>query len=297
LLIVTTTALTIGIAANTVMFGVVDQLLLRAPAHVVDPDRVKRVYYQQSYKGKISAQAVTAYPMIPQLRTKVSAYGEVAGTFRASVTLGRGPDARSVDVQLVSANYFGLLGVQPRLGRTFAASEDRVPQADRVALVSDRFWKSELGETTDVIGRRLYVADKDFVIIGVAPEGFRGIDRLNIDLWVPIGALATDMYGEGWHNTPNASWVQVIARLRSDATPELAETQSTGAYRALLREWKQPWRDSTGRVVVGPVVATRTPNGLSPEGKGRQQLGRLRVRSRPRCRRDGAITERAIRYR
>ncbi|MES2522611.1 MAG: ADOP family duplicated permease [Gemmatimonadota bacterium] len=267
LLLVTTITLTIGIAATTVMFSVVDQLLLQPPPGVSEPESVKRIYYQGTRKGRTSTQSVTPYPMISKLRESVPAFGDVAGSFRSSVTLGRGVGARNIDVQLVSGNYFRLLGVRPQLGRTFVDAEDRVPITDRVAVVSDAFWRSELAGATDVLGRRLLVAGKDFVVVGVAPKGFTGIDRLNIDVWVPMGAMATDMHGEGWHNTANVTWVQAIARLRVDGTSDAAETQGTAAYRAMLREWNQPWRDSTGRVLLGTLVATQSPRGISEEGK------------------------------
>lgn len=264
LLIVTTIALSIGIAANTIMFGVVDQLLVRPPAHVAAPDDVRRIYYQE----RLGGTPVTTYPLITALRENVPAFSAIAAfSFKQAYSMGRGAEARSVDVQLVSGNYFNLLGVRPVIGRAFAPDEDRIPVGKHVAIISDGFWKREMGAADDVAGKSLYLQGKPFTVIGVAPHGFAGIDRQNVDVWLPISSMADESAGAGWHNKTNSWWVQAIGRIRSDATPELAAAQATVAYRAFFTEHKDTGRDSTGSVVVGSLVGTRRPGGLSPESK------------------------------
>ena len=135
------------------MFGVVDQLMLRPPAHVVQPSRLRRIYFQSHSQGKLQASPATAYAAVAALKEHVPALAEVAGFYRTTLSYGRGRDAQSVDVQLVSANYFHLLGVQPRLGRGFVAAEDVAPRGALVAVVSDGFSRRELGGGPDVVGR------------------------------------------------------------------------------------------------------------------------------------------------
>jgi putative ABC transport system permease protein len=267
LLIVTTFALTIGIAANAVMFGVVDQLLLRPPAHVVEPEQLKRIYYAERWNAEVNTAPQTAYPVLTALRETVPAFVELSGLWQSTFSLGRGADASEVRVQLVSGNFFTLLGVQPTLGRAFAAGEDRIPLGERVAVVSDGFWRRELGAERDAIGRQLVVDGDNFTVIGVAPRGFSGIDRMPVDMWVPISALASEHFGKDWHSNSGSIWLQVIGRLEADAPPTLAEAQGTAAFRALLREWKQNWRDSTSSVVLGSIIGSRAPTGVDPQGK------------------------------
>lgn len=258
----------IGIAANTIMFGVVDQLLLRPPAGVVAPDAVKRVYYQMVDQGKSSAGAVTTYPVLTALRANVPAFSDLAAYSSARhYSLGRGRDAQSVAVQLVSGNYFRLLGTKPALGRTFVDSDDRVPNGEAVAVVSFGLWQRVLGGAQDALGHSLLIQGKNFTVVGVAPRGFSGIDRDQVDVWVPISALGNEVLGKGWYDTHSNWWASIIGRLRDGVSPAVAEAQSTTAYRNLVRDWpQQRFRDSSS-VVLSSVIGTRTPDGLSPEGK------------------------------
>jgi predicted permease len=268
LLIVTTLTLSIGIAANAIMFGVVDQLLLRPPPHVAGPDGVKRVYYRDMEAGKANVNSVTTYPVLTALRASASAFSAIAAyDFPGQYSLGTGPEAQSVAVQLVSGNYFRLLGVRPALGRFFTDGEDRPPQGETVAILGHGLWRRQFAGDSSVIGREILLQGKTFIVVGVAPRGFAGIDRQRIDVWLPISSIATELMGEGWHNTTDNWWAQIIGRVRQGATPEVAATQATIAYRGLLREWKHRWRDSTSSVVLSSIIAARTPDGISRESK------------------------------
>jgi putative ABC transport system permease protein len=268
LLAVTTLALSVGIAANAIMFGIVDQLLLQPPAGVARPDRVKRVFFRDHYKGEPSVQPITTYPVVTALREHVPAFSEVAAFgSKSDWSLGTGAGARSVTVQLVSGNYFRLLGVTPERGRTFTDDEDRAPNGEMVAMVSHDFWNGALASTSDVVGRTLRLQGKVFTIVGVAPKEFAGVDRNRVDIWIPISSVASETLGETWYNKPNNWWATIIGRLRDGATPEVAADQATAAYRGLIREWKDQVRDSTSSIVLSTLIATRTPNGLSAESK------------------------------
>src|SRR5687768_17018595 len=251
LLAVTTITLAIGIAANAIMFGVVDQLMLRPPAHVAAPDQVKRIFYRDVGQGKVSFGEVTTYPVLTALREGTTAFSDLAGFgFVSQYSLGRGPDARQVSVQLVSANYFRLLGVRPILGSGFNDDHDRLPQSDRVAILSHGFWQQELGGADSVLGRNLPLHGQTFTVVGVMPRGFSNIDKRKVDIWIPIASFGNEAFGEGWHNTDNNWWVQFIGRVRNDQAPEVAADQATVVYRGLVKEWNHEGRDSTSSVVL-----------------------------------------------
>ena len=265
LLTVTTATLSIGIAANAIMFGVVDQLLLRPPARVTQPDGVKRIFYRDNEGAKTNLGQVTTYPVLPALRDNTPGFSDLAAFgYPSNYSLGRGADARSASVQLVSGNFFRLLGVRPALGRAFTDEDDRVPVGQPVAIVSHGFWQ-ELGGSRSIIGRTVLLQGKTFTIVGVAPSGFSGIDRQKIDIWLPIASFGEEALGHGWYNTTNNWWAQIIGRVAHGVAPEVAQQQATVAYRALLREWNQRWRDSTSSIVLAPIIATRGPQGLSRE--------------------------------
>jgi putative ABC transport system permease protein len=268
LLFVTTVTLSLGIAANAIMFGVVDQLLLRPPAYVTGPDAIKRIYYRDMEHGKANINSVTTYPVLTALRSNAPAFSELAAYgYAGEFSLGRGRDAQNVAVQLVSGNYFRLLGVRPLLGRALEDNDDRVPDGEAVAIVSFGLWQQQLGGDAQAIGRTLLLQGKTFTVVGIAPRGFAGIDKQRVDVWLPVSSIGDDVLGPGWHNTTHMWWAQIIGRVRDDVTPDVAAEQATAAYRGLVREWKDPFRDSTSSVVLASIIGTRTPNGLSRESK------------------------------
>ena len=268
LLLVITLTLGLGIAANAVMFGVVDQLLLRPPAHVAGADRLRRIYFRDVAGAETRIGQVTTYPVLPALRAGAPAFSELAAFhFPSSYSLGRGAEARSVQVQLVSGNYFRLLGVQPSPGRGFTEDDDRIPVGAPVAIVSYGMWQQHLGGDPKVVGRTLLIQGKTMTVVGVAPRGFAGIDRERIDVWLPISSYAREEMGRGWYNTTDSWWAQIIGRVRDGVAVDVAAAQASAAYRGLVREWKDPQRDSTSSVVLSSIIGTRSPNGLSREGK------------------------------
>ena len=209
LLIVTTATLSIGIAANGIIFGVVDQLLLRPAPGLTQPDDLRRVYYDFHREGG-KAMSVTTFPVIAALERNVPGMETAAFVNPEGYTLGAGVDARGVRVQLVTGNFFTLLGVRPALGRWFRPDETRIPAGEPVAVVSAGFWRRELAESPDVVGRILSINGRPLTVVGVAPDGFTGVDRSPVDVWVPISTMAEQQMGATWHNQPNSWWVQAI---------------------------------------------------------------------------------------
>ena len=262
---VVVTTLALGIGANSIIFGIVDRLLLRPPARVSDPGRVTRLYIRESSRepsapGDSMTTTVSSYPFVLALREGVPSLAEVAGMQRQVRTVGRGVAAEQVDVSLVSANFFHLLGVAPALGRFFLDEEDRPPAGADVAVLSHGFWQRHFGGGVSVVGKTLRLGDKVFTVVGVAPSGFNGVDLDKVDMWIPIGTLGTEALGQA-----GSFWIEAIGRIRPDATRERAGAEATLAFRRALRTWNQPWRDSAARVIAGPVVAARGPEG-PPQG-------------------------------
>ena len=268
LLAVTTVTLSIGIAANAIMFGVVDQLLLRPPPHITDPDRVRRINFRKIEEGaQQNIGSRTTYVVLPALRAGAPGFSELAGYGSPnSYSLGRGPGARDVFAQLVSGNFFRLLGMRAALGRVFTDDDDRVPTGEPVVVVSHGL-SEELGAGASVLGRTLLLQGRTFTIVGVAPRGFSGIDRQKVDVWLPISAVASDQVGAGWYNTTNNWWLSIVGRIRDGVTPVVAEQQATAAYRATARQWEEMARDSMSSVVLSSIIAARDPRGISGVSK------------------------------
>lgn len=229
LVIVLTLAL--GIGANAMMFGIIDQLLLRGPAHVATPEQVHRIYFtQKNFNGRNTSPSA-GYVGYATLRDNTRSFDGVAAyAHRGDVRLGEGRYAKEVPVATATANLFNVLGVKPRLGRFYTAAEDQPPTGSMVAVISYEFWRSEFGETADVLGRTLTIREKEYTIIGVAPKGFTGAEMKPASVWLPISSFSvpTDEWATSWCCT----WLAVITRLKPGVSPEAASRDATLAFRA-----------------------------------------------------------------
>jgi predicted permease len=234
--------LSLGIGANATMFSILDRLLLRAPAHIVDPDRV--VQFHSRYLGSSGVQSSQPYAIYPDLVTGVSDFEMVAVATpsavvdRAYYPLGRGATATRIAGAQVSPSFFPLLGVRPHRGRFFQEDEAGLTNPQPLAVIGHGFWQRHFGGRDDAIGQELELGADRFTIVGVAPKGFTGIELSDVDVWIPIAAASGLRFAKGadWSTTRNSQWLNVIARLRPDATVERAEAQATAVFRTGERE-------------------------------------------------------------
>src|SRR5215207_8312124 len=174
-MVVITLGLAIG--ANAAMFGIIDRLLLRGPAFVVDPDRVVRVYVTET-DGNLGEQtgSVVGFVTYDHLRAAANDFEDLAVYSRTEVTVGRGMDAQRIQLGRVSWNFFPMLGVRPVVGRFFGADEDRVPQGENVVVLDEGYWKRSFAGDRGVIGRPIVMGGVTYTIVGVAPRGFTGVE-------------------------------------------------------------------------------------------------------------------------
>src|SRR6266702_840139 len=246
--------LALGIGANATIFGVVDTLLFRAPPLVQDPARVTRLYFRRTYPFGTWASSTTGYPMYTSLRDAAHAFdGLAAVTYSQRASLGRGAEARRVDLVLVSASFFPLLGVRPALGRFFTADEDR-PGGPAIVVLSFALWRSAFGGDSAVIGRQLQLGRGSYTVIGVAPDRFTGVNLENVDVWAPIAAATPELMGLEYMNR-GAAYLQINGRLGSGGAATAAR-EATHVFRA---DDVYSGRDSNAAVVLGPVQHARGP--------------------------------------
>ncbi|HMG18527.1 MAG TPA: ABC transporter permease, partial [Gemmatimonadales bacterium] len=241
--------LALGIGANATLFGVVDTLLFRPPPHVQDPGRVVRLYLRRNLPPFGTATgSTTGYPLYTSIRDAAHAFdGLAAFSYAQRVSLGRGADAKRVDLVLASASFFPLLGVRPALGRFFTADEDR-PGGSAIVVLSFGFWRSAFGGDSAVIGRQLQLGRGSYTVIGVAPERFNGVDLQNVDVWAPIAAATPEFMGPSYMNR-GSYYLQIIGRLGSGGAATAAR-EATIVFRA---DDVYSGRDSNAVVVLGPI--------------------------------------------
>ena len=237
-------SLALGIGANTAIFNLVNTVLLR-PLPVPDPEQLVSLYtLDRSNPGFLSC----SYPNYRDYRDRNTVFSGLLLFSSVPVSHTGQGDSRDLIAQIVSGNYFEVLGVTAVLGRTFTPEEDQTPSARAVAVISYGYWRRTFGSGRQAIGTTIGLNNHPFTIIGVAPKSFHGVNALvNPDLWTPLM-----MYQEIF---PMADWVQrrrallftPIGRLKRGVTRQAAEAE----VRALAAQLAQAYpEDNQGRTAV-----------------------------------------------
>jgi predicted permease len=240
-------AFALGIGANATMFGIVDELLFRPPAHVRAPNEIVTLVAGTAQGG--FGQRTSNYPVFAAIRDHGSGFSQVAAVAALSVPFGRGDHAANLDGLLASASYFPLLGVVPERGRFFRADEDFAPIGAPVAVISYAFWQRQFSGSTGALGATLQLGDRQFTVIGIAPRDFTGVGYAAPDVWLPISSGgAMQFLGKQWTTQSIATWLRIYARMKPgvplaaaatdamrvarEAAPDAFFTQSGWSFRA-----------------------------------------------------------------
>lgn len=230
----------LGIGANAVMFGLVDRLLLKPPAHVTDAASVTRLQLTESNQdfSQTWSNESLAWPTYTDQVDHAGYFAEMAAYFtHRDMPLGRGAGAGKVPVTIATPSFFRLLGVRPLAGRFYGSEEDRPDAAQTVAVVSFRYASRAFDGPADAIGKQLFLGSHTYTVIGVAPRGFNGVDLNAVDVWVPFHAGARDVMGsDEWRTTYNWQWLRVIARLKPGVSHALASDEATRIQRAAVEK-------------------------------------------------------------
>ena len=220
----------LGVGANAAMFGIIDRLLLRGPAHVVAPDRVVRLYATQpDGSGGKQTGSILGFVTYTHLRDTAKDFEDLAVYAKTEATVGRGPDAHRILIGRTSWNLFPMLGVRPVLGRFFTAEEDRTPRGENVIVLDEGYWKRAFAGDRGVLGGTMSVGGAVYTIIGVAPQGFTGVELERRDAWVPISLTYWGPGGD-WATTWSSSWLQIVGRLKPGVNATDAGHRATLAY-------------------------------------------------------------------
>jgi predicted permease len=223
-------SLAIGIGFNTALFSIIDALLLR-PLPIERPDRIVDVYTKGSDGDMFTTNS---YPDFVDLRAQNQVFTDMAGYSPAIAALKTGDQSRMAIGEVVTGNYFQLLGVHAAVGRTLLP-EDDTPGAQRAVALSHRTWMRDYGGESSVVGRTLQIRGQAYTIVGVIDESFRGmVPMLQPEMWVPVAwveevepAGIQDAVPSPTGNTRverrGQRWMFVKARLKEEETRESAE--------------------------------------------------------------------------
>jgi predicted permease len=226
--------LALGTGVNVAAFSIADATLLR-PLPVAQPDKLFRI-------ASSNPRGTFTYPEYREL----SAHREVLATLVAISPIQQliedSQEGERLFASLVSGNYFSALGVAPALGRGFLSAEDRPPAGQPVAVISDELWRRRFEGAPGVLGKTLRLGGAIYTIVGVAPAGFRGIERASkVDLWLPVTTQHLVMKGTPDRLTNwDHHWLTFVARLAPGVTPAQAAVPLEAAVRRIMRANGRP---------------------------------------------------------
>jgi putative ABC transport system permease protein len=250
--------LALGISANVTMFRVLDRLLLSPPEQIESPEEVKRVLVlgRSPFTGTVTHDAALSYPDYRGL-TEVASFDDVAGYTKQTLTVDVEGVGIAAAVELATASYFEMLGVEAAVGRFYDPGEDALGASSHAAVLGWSFWQQRFGGERGVLGRELAIGRSTYTVVGVAPRGFTGIDIETVDVWLPlVVASAAESGGTDWVEGHN--WYMMAGAVRVSGATERAEAEAT-LVRRRLREGVRG-SDPDARVVLAPLIAARGPN-------------------------------------
>ncbi len=216
--------LALGIGVNTAIFSLVNAMLLQPPAYE-RPSEIVQIFSQDKKDPK-SFRAFS-YPTYCDIRDRNSVFAGVFAHNSTVVGLGEKQSTRRVMADIVSSNYFSVLGVPPAYGRSFLPDEEKPGRGERVAIVSYSYWHKQ-GSDPAVLGRTVTISGRPFTIVGIMPKGFTGTMSLFApEIWLPLGVYeeVTNDFVGGRGDTladRSSSKLLVIGRLKAGVTAEAA---------------------------------------------------------------------------
>ncbi len=230
--------LALGIGANTAIFSIVDQVLLR-PLPYPQGDNLVMVYEARSSNSHNSVSPAT---WLDWQRDNRTLEGVAAWMGGRSATLTGAGEATRVGMQPVSAEFFPLLRVTPMFGRTINEDDDR-PNAPAVAVISHHLWQTRFGGDRNIVGRFIQLNDTPTQVVGVMPTGFRFVYH-DTDVWAP---LQLDRNAP-WRENNSGRFINVVARVKAgtDIRTARADMEQVARRLASLHEFN---KNSTARLV------------------------------------------------
>src|SRR5579885_2002555 len=230
-------SLMLGIGATSAIYSLVDQVLLHAlPAR--QPERLVLIDWKgDQVASGFGSWNLMSYPICRDLDQQKQFFEGVFCRALTTINLSTGGDSRAATAEIVSGNYFSVLGVGPALGQVLTNDDYRRPNANPVAVLSYDFWKTQVGGAPDVVGRKILVNRYPLTIIGVAASTFRGIDVGEVpSLWIPAYMSTEVIPGFNGLHDRRTRWMQVLGRLRDGMTLQRAQAGLQPWFKAMLQQ-------------------------------------------------------------
>jgi predicted permease len=231
--IVVILTLGLGIGANTAIFSLMDQVLLRR-LPVADPAALVQLDGPGPWSGRTLGQRTFSYPMYRDLRDRNTVFSGLVAQFGTPATLTFRDRSERINAELISGNTFDVLGVSPALGRGLTPDDDRVPGGHPVVMLGHGYWQRRFAADPNVIGQAVTINSTPMTVVGIAPPAFSGVmSATSADVLVPL-TMKTPL-------TPTlddlldrrSRFVRIIGRLKPGLSPTAAKAELDVLYRQI----------------------------------------------------------------
>jgi predicted permease len=216
-------SLALGIGANTALFSLMDRLLWRT-LPVRAPEELVMLTNPAPNRGRVYGPEVFSYPLYRDLRDGNQVFAGLIARYPTAVSLSVGDQPSQANAEVVSGNYFDVLGVGMTLGRGFLAEEDRMPLTHPVAVLNYGYWMRRFGGARNIVGRKLMINAHPFTVVGVAARGFQSVEvGKSPDVYLPV--MMKSWITPDWDGMKDrrTMWLQVFGRLKRGVTAKQAE--------------------------------------------------------------------------
>lgn len=241
----------LGVGANTTIFSLTNAVFVRKlPVH--EPDQLVRIYAREDTRGYRSS----SYPELVALGERTDAFAAVAAFTRREISVGAGAEATIEQAMLVSDNFFRLLGVRPALGRFFTPEEARADDASALVVISYPFWQSRFGGDSAVVGRMLPLSGRPYLILGVAPRGYHGLEpQGDTELWVPLSMHRHLLGPDDGRLQPAHRWLALVGRLNEGMDRARAQAVANSVANGLRSTYGTTYRGLDFVLLDGSTLA------------------------------------------
>jgi predicted permease len=227
-------SLALGIGANTVVFTLMKQVVLDS-LPVPDAKRLVILHNTEPELGHESSNGMRSsfsYPLYRDLRSHTTnIFENILARYPITVSLTTSNQTQRIQGELVSGNYFQVLGVRSWRGRVFTSADDQKPGAHPVVVLGYGFWKQQFGGNLAILNQKILLNRSPYVVVGIAAPSFYGIDiSQRADVFVPMAMKAHMMPGGGELNDRLNHWANLIAKLRPGVTLQKASAALSVIY-------------------------------------------------------------------
>jgi predicted permease len=262
-------ALALGIGANTAVFSLLYQVILRS-LPVRDPGALVWLQSDDNNFGNTRRDnnlSVFSYPMYQSLRDRNQVLSGLVARISFPATLVANGEARRTTAEVVTGNFFEVLGMRPTLGRLLMPSDD-APGREPAIVLSYDYWVGHLGADPDTRNRRILMNNQPARVVGVAPRGFRSLVTGNDpDFFAPLSAMQLISPGWTWSDRADCYWLNLVGRLRPGITRQRAATALVPLFHLILHHQIPRMAgltsDNVQKILAKPLSAQPAAQGLN----------------------------------